>query len=169
MNNLFLITSQAWDIVKIILGAIFGVFGIEFYRRFTGKRKESLEIAKLYKEGSNLELQVRTNIDSIIEEKTKSLQEEILRLSNTIINLATRATGDRKVYTDRISDLETKIDSQIERNRNMEDDLQKEIKVRQDCLFRLRQLQERVYELEKASPSISPNEKNNPKNKNNIL
>lgn len=162
MDNLWVISSQFWDVIKIIIGGIFGAVGIKAFEKWTGKKREALEMTKLYREGSNLELQVKTNLDKIIEEKTKSLQEEIVRLSNTIINISTRATSDRKLYTDRISDLELKIDNQIARNKTVEDNLEEEIKVRQDCVNQLKKLQERVFELEKASPTIVADENNNP-------
>lgn len=141
-------TAQNIEVIKIVVGAIFGGFGVKILEKLFGKKKEGLEIAKLHDEGNTLQLQIKTNIDKLIEDKTKTLNTQIEELSNTIVDISVRHKKDIDNHVDRMADLEQKFDSQLTRNRTIEDELGAEVKVRQECLRQLRELQERVSKIE---------------------
>lgn len=141
-------TSQTVEIIKVVVAALFGGFGIKILEKLFGKKKEGLEIAKLHDEGNTLQLQIRTNIDKLISEKTADLNGQIKELSDTIVDLSVKHKKDIDNHVDRMADLEQKFDSQLTRNRTIEDELGAEVKVRQECLRQLRELQERVSKIE---------------------
>jgi hypothetical protein len=144
-------SDQLWEALKIILSFIFGGFGLKIYDKFTSKKKENLENEKLFQEGSNLQLQVRANIDKVVEEKTKELNRQILELKDTIIHISTKYRTDLEKYLNRMADLEAKFDEQLNRNREMENRLTSQIKIREECLEELSILQQRVHEVEKKT------------------
>lgn len=141
-------TPQTIEFIKVIAATIFGGVGVKVFEKLVGKKKEGLEIAKLHDEGNTLQLQIKTNIDKLIEDKTKQLNSQIEELSNTIVDISVRHKKDIDNHVDRMADLEKKFDSQLTRNRTIEDELASEVKVRQECLRQLRELQERVSKIE---------------------
>lgn len=137
-----------WELLKIIAAFIFGGLGLEIYKRWSGKKRESLEVSKIYQEGQSLQIQVRANIDKLIDEKTTELNEQIVELKDTIIQISTKYKNDLDKYLDRMADLEKKFDYQLERNEQIEDKLRVEIQERQLCLEELAKLKHRVTDIE---------------------
>lgn len=144
-------SPQLWEVLKIILAFVFGGLGLEVYRRFRDKKKESLEHVKLFEEGKSLQIQVRTNIDKIVDEKTQALNNQISELKDTIIHISTRYRNDLDRYVGRMSDLETKFDDQLKRNEEMENRLGSQIKVREECLEELAEIKQRMNEVERKN------------------
>ena len=141
---------QLWEAIKIILAFVFGGLGLKIFDKYTSKKKEKLENAKLFEEGTNLQIQVRTNIDKVVEEKTKQLNLQIGELKDTIVQISTKYRQDTDKYINRMSDLEAKFDQQIERNKDMENKLTEQIQNRLECLEELVSLRERIQSVEKA-------------------
>lgn len=144
-------SDQLWEALKIFLAFIFGGFGIEIFKKFASKRRENLEHVKLFEEGSKLQIEVRTNIDKVVEEKTKQLNGQITDLKETIIQISTRYKNDLDHYMERMADIEKKFDLQIVRNKTMEDRLEEEINTREDCLEELTKLRARINEVLKKN------------------
>ena len=143
--------EQLWEALKIVLTFIFGAFGLKVFEKFTGKKRENLEQANLYHEGSKIQVEVRANIDKIVEEKTKALNTQINELKDTIIHISTRYKSDMSKAVDRMADIENKFDEQMQRNKEMEDRLTSQIKIRMECLEELTELQRRINEIERKT------------------
>jgi uncharacterized phage infection (PIP) family protein YhgE len=142
---------QLWEAIKIILAFVFGGLGLEVFKKFSSRKRETLEHIKLYEEGTNLQIQVRTNIDRVVDEKTKDLNLQINELKETIVQISTRYRTDVDKYISRMADLEAKFDDQIERNKEMEDRLTAQIKDRLECLDELQELKDRIRAVEKKT------------------
>jgi len=142
---------QLWEVLKIILAFVFGGLGLKIFDKLSSKKRESLENVKLFEEGTNLQIQVRTNIDRVVEEKTKELNIQIGELKDTIVQISTKYKADIDKYVSRMADLETKFDDQIKRNKEMEDRLTAQIEDRIECLDELQKLKERIQIVEKKT------------------
>lgn len=143
--------SEIWESIKIILSFIFGALGLKIFDKFANKKKENLEHIKLFEEGSNLQIQVRTNIDKVVEAKTRQLNSQIDELKETIVTISSRYRADMDRYIDRMADLEGKFDEQIKRNEEMEDRLTKQIRIREECLEELAEIKERMNKVEEKT------------------
>lgn len=164
------------EVLPLILGIVFGGMGVAVFNKLVGKKKESLEVSNLTQEGANLVVQIRTNIDKLVDEKTVKLNQQISELQGTILEISIKYKRDLDGYVDKMAEIETRMDKQSERtekseNRNeeLEKNLEAEVAMRRACIQQLADLQKRVYELEKISAPISNQEKNNPDNPNNTL
>lgn len=144
-------SDQLWEALKIFLAFVFGGFGLEVFKKWSNKRRENLEQVKLYEEGSKLQIEVRTNIDKVVEEKTKQLNFQISELKETIIQISTRYKNDLDNYIDRMADLEKKFDVQLARNRSIEDKLQSEIDNRENCLEELKKIRSKISDIEEKT------------------
>jgi iron-sulfur cluster repair protein YtfE (RIC family) len=145
-------SNELWEALKIVLSFIFGGLGIKIFDKYSNKSKENLEKVKLYQEGTNLQIQVRTNIDKVVEEKTRELNTQIGELKDTIVHISTRYRNDLDKYMDRMVDLEKKFDEQLARNQEMETRLTSQIKIRQECLDELEDLKSRMNAMERKNP-----------------
>ncbi len=144
-------SPQIWEVIKIFAAFLFGGLGLKIFDKLTSRKKETLENLKLYEEGANLQIQVRTNIDKVVEEKTRELNLQITDLKDTIVQISTKYKSDIDKYISRMSDLENKFDAQIQRNKEVEDRLTAQIKDRLECLDELQELRERVQAIEKKT------------------
>lgn len=136
------------DILKIIFGGGVISLVIEVIRRYKGKAKESAEISNIYKEGQELNITIKTNIDKYVDERTKALTVQITELEKTIVQISSKYRNDLEKYMQRIADLEKKFDEQSERTKQVENELLAEQKSRTACYDLIKTLQARLVLLE---------------------
>lgn len=137
------------DLLKTLLtGGVF-TLAIELIRNLKRKKREAAEVSNIYKEGDELNITIRTNIDKYVEEKTKSFKDQVSSLEATIIQISTKYRTDLEQYLRRMSDLEQKYDAQLLRTKQVEDELNKERQSSFDCARELQIVKERLSQLEK--------------------
>jgi hypothetical protein len=141
------------EILKILLSILLGTFGLELWRKYNRKVRESAEISNIYREGDQLNINVRANIDKYVEEKTAAFKAQISELEKTIVQISSKYRSDLERYMQRISDLERKFDEQIKRTQQVEDDLTRETDDRRKCYDLLRSVQLKLNQLESGKSS----------------
>lgn len=146
----FMLDHDTWS--KILIGStttLSGAIGTLIWKKWQDRKKEALQEAKTYQEGANLTLQIKTNIESLLAANTAKLTGQVRELENTIVSVSVQAAKDKSNYLERITDLEKKMDIHIDRNRDLEDQLMEEIKLRKSCIAQLTDMSKRITELEK--------------------
>lgn len=126
---------DAWviEVLKMVFGGSVLTLIFEMVKVYRGKNKENAEVYKTYKEGDELNIHIRTNIDRYVEEKTQIFKKQISDLEKTIIQISSKYRTDLEQYIARISDLEEKFDEQLKRNKMIENELSEESKERANC------------------------------------
>lgn len=139
---------NAFQIILAILAAL-GVGNIAntIVGKFLSKKRESLEVDKMYKEGSNLVIQATLDVDKIVEQKTAKLRKRIEELEATQIQMNISHTKEVITYTQKLAAFELKFDTQSDRilklaesNEEMAKRVEDEIKKSNDCLKRLEEI-----------------------------
>ncbi len=176
MLSILALAPEAWTAINLVIGGLFGAFGIAILQKIFGKKKEALEITNLSTEGLKAVAELKQNVNELVEQKTAELNKQIRELQDTIIEISIKYKKDLDQYIDKMSIIEARVDAQTIRtekteirNVALEKNLEEEMELRKACILQLKHLQERVYELEKISSPISNQEKNNPNNKDNTL
>lgn len=181
LNNLiatilFTLSDNVWSVIKIVAGFLFGGLGLAIFNKQAGKKEEAMKISNMSTDGANLLIQVKTNIDKVVTDRTAILNAQITELQKTILATSIKYARDLDQYVEKMGEIENRLDTQGNRTAKAEDrnnvlhkDLDAEIILRKQCIAQLENLQRRVYELEKISYPTSNQEKDNPENKENTL
>lgn len=131
----------------IVVGIILGNYLLEWYKKYLNKDTVMLQNAKVETETGQMKLEIRTNINEIIQRETSKLKEDIEQLNAALIETATDKLQDKNRYIKIISDLEQKLDTQFERTEQISEQFQAEIDLRSKCFEKLNELSKKIDKL----------------------